>query len=453
LSKGKIMLKSFRVANHRSIRDQQELILVPAYDKGRDVVPVAAIYGANASGKSNLLDAFHWLKFAVLQSFATWLPGSGIPRKAFALSHDSAERPTAFDVDLLIGQTRYVYRLELDDERVLVEELVAYPNRRPRLIFRRERDEITFGSTLSESRTRQAMWSRLTRDNVLFLAVAALNDVAEVGPLYQWFRTGCNLAMDAPDLDEADLIAWLNGERGKTLTELIKVADLGVKDIEVRHTSFSVPLTPQLLEMLTESGAIELHPRGMAAGPGERLGPFKVVDHAKLGQIVQGTTGKIAESRVSFYQGAHRVALSLDDQSAGTRSWIRLACLALKVLDDGGALLVDEVDASFHPHLTSRLINLFRDAEINKSGAQLIFTTHDATLLNDEVLARDEIWFVEKDPEDGATRIYPLTDFHPRKNENTEGRYLAGSYGAVPVLADYRFRAALIDRDSADAAA
>jgi AAA15 family ATPase/GTPase len=136
--------------------------------------------------------------------------------------------------------------------------------------------------------------------------------------------------------------------------------------------------------------------------------------------------------------------LSWEDQSAGTRGWISLVSHALNALANGGLLVVDEVDASLHPHLTARLIQLFRDAETNTRNAQLLFTTHDATLLDEDTLSRDEVWFVEKDADSGSTRLYPLTDFHPRKNENTEGRYLAGSYGAVPVLSDSAFRDALL---------
>jgi hypothetical protein len=116
-------------------------------------------------------------------------------------------------------------------------------------------------------------------------------------------------------------------------------------------------------------------------------------------------------------------------------------------------MVADELDASLHPQLTARLINLFRDSEVNLNGGQLVFATHDIALLDDDVLGRDEIWFVEKEPGSGATRLYPLTDFHPRKNEDVQGRYLAGGYGAVPILADYRFRRAVSAERNQDAAA
>ncbi|HWB34627.1 MAG TPA: ATP-binding protein, partial [Rugosimonospora sp.] len=132
-----------------------------------------------------------------------------------------------------------------------------------------------------------------------------------------------------------------------------------------------------------------------------------------------------------------RVPLSLSDESDGTRTWLRLIAGALDALEAGAVLLIDEIDASLHPRLTARLIGLFRDERTNGQGAQLIFTTHDATLLGTsfgaEILGRDEVWFIEKGT-DGGTRLFSLSEFRPRKGENTERRYLGGSYGAVPAV-------------------
>src|SRR5262249_41837759 len=121
---------------------------------------------------------------------------------------------------------------------------------------------------------------------------------------------------------------------------------------------------------------------------------------------------------------------------------------ALTMLEQGSTLCVDEIDSSLHPRLTARLIELFRSGETNPAGAQLIFTTHDATLLGtsfgQDVLSRDEVWFVEKDTHGhGAGKLSPLTDFPPRREEHTERRYLGGSYGAIPDVSEYDFRRAV----------
>jgi AAA15 family ATPase/GTPase len=140
--------------------------------------------------------------------------------------------------------------------------------------------------------------------------------------------------------------------------------------------------------------------------------------------------------------------MKVADQSRGTQAWLRLLVAALTVLERGSTLCVDEIDSSLHPRLTARLVELFRGGETNPAGAQLIFTTHDATLLGtsfgQDVLSRDEVWFVEKGTH-GASKVFPLTDFHPRREENTERRYLGGSYGAIPDVSEYEFRRAVAE--------
>ncbi len=183
------MLRSFRVANHRSIRAEQELLLMPAYDKIRPVVPVAALFGANASGKSNLLDALKFMQTAVRDSYADWKPGTGVPRRPFKLDPDAAAEPSVYVVDLLLDGVRHIYGFEVDDEKVREEWLHAFPHNRRRVIFDRTDQQIKLGSTLADHRARTTLLTELTRGNTLFLSAAAHANVAEVLPLYEWFRT------------------------------------------------------------------------------------------------------------------------------------------------------------------------------------------------------------------------------------------------------------------------
>lgn len=129
--------------------------------------------------------------------------------------------------------------------------------------------------------------------------------------------------------------------------------------------------------------------------------------------------------------------LELSDESGGTVAWLALALPALRVIRAGSALLVDELESSLHPRLASALVAMFKSPEVNPLGAQLVFTSHDTSLmghLSGDGLDREEMWFAEKSPE-GVTEIYPLTDFPVRKDHNVERRYLGGRYGAVPALA------------------
>jgi uncharacterized protein len=200
---------------------------------------------------------------------------------------------------------------------------------------------------------------------------------------------------------------------GKALVDLVRVADLGIEDLAIQGDEESTP------------AFLERWQRVIDALNGGH-------DHATVTELSREHSPKML-----FRQGPRGVAMTLDEQSAGTRSWLDLVLTVLDVLDSGTVLVADEIDTSLHPRLIARLVGLFRDERTNPHGAQLVFTTHDATLLGTsfgrEVLERDQIWFVEKDST-GATRLFPLTDFHPRKQENTERRYLGGGYGAVPAV-------------------
>jgi hypothetical protein len=419
------MLRGFRVANHKSIRDEQELLLVPAYDKSRPVVPVAGIFGANASGKSNLLDALTFMHSAVRGSFAQWEAGSGVPRTSFKLDPKLAAKPSLFTVDLLLGGIQYEYGFKVNSERVLAEWLYSYPHRRRRVIFERDLDSIAFGSTVPDYRGRSELMEDLTRDNALVLSSATQANQEMVAPVYDWFRRAASglrhggsrspLQVLGPALQKAIEKAI---ERRRGFVDLVRHADLGITDITIKRPDAVIYKETAAPLMFVEAK--------FATDPFDRL---------------------------VFHHGAEKVQFGAQEESKGTLTWLRLLLDCTEVLDNGGIMYVDEIDSSLHPHLTSTLVNLFRDDDINRRGAQLIFTTHDATLLDDEILSRDEIWFVEKDPDEGTTRLYPLTDFHPRKNENTQGRYLAGSYGAVPVLAEHRMRAAVKAGESGHAAA
>jgi len=387
------MLRSFRFANHRSFRDEQELVLLPAYDQSRPVVPVVAVFGANASGKSNLLDALAWMRRAVLESFRKWEAESGIPRSPFRLDAAAAALPSSYSVDLTIDDVQYTYGFTLDDGVVAEEWLNAYPHNRERVIFARHGQLVELGSTVPERRGRAELLASLLRENSLLLSTAVQAGQDEVLPVYRWFREGLGFAGGkSPSWQVLEQLAQAIG-RHPIFVPLLKAADLGIVDV--------------------------------------------IVDDVELlsGRATADLAYSVRSKQAVFLHGAGKVPLTWVDQSEGTQLWALLLMAALEALQTGAALVVDEVDASLHPRLTARLIELFRHKSTNSRGAQLLFTTHDATLLGtnlgEEVLRRDEIWFVDK--RDGASTLYPLSDFHPRKDENRERRYLAGSYGAVPV--------------------
>lgn len=430
------MLRSFRFSNHRAFRDEQELLLLPAYDKRRPVIPVAALYGANASGKSTVLTALDFMRRAVVDSYSRWEPDGGVPCEPFKLDRRSRQSPSAYVVDVVVDAVRYVYGFTVDDERIREEWLYTYPRGRRRLLFERDGDDIEFGASLAGPKSAA---HDLTRPNALFLSLAVRVGLEEVLPVYTWFVRSLNRpsARVWPGSGPGLAAAFeRHPERARRIHSLLPLADLGISDIrivETRHTAGSVQDLLRFQRRLEDYLEREFPDRDESDGD--------TVEPHFLRELffVHGS-------------GDNTALLRYSEESHGTQVWLTLLWRALAALDGGHVLAVDEIDSSLHPALVAAFVQLFEDEESNPHGAQLIFTAHDTSLmgtaLDAEVLRRDEIWFVEKGA-DGASRLFPLTDFHPRKGENPERRYLGGSYGAVPVVDENGFRQAASDKKQA----
>lgn len=397
------MLRSFRLSNHRSFLDDQELLLMPS-GPGREheVLAVAAIYGPNASGKSNLLDGLRFMARAVDESFRTWRDDQGVPRSPFQIGTRGRLGPSTFVVELVIERVPFTYGFSVDDVAITEEWLYSYPEKRKRILFEREGPELRFGATLGKIKSPiEKLGGAFLRPNALFLSLVGQLNTTPMRPVSQWFAH--DLVFRMSGVRSANEVtrrigSYLGQSHGGTrqrVIDLLAAADTGITDLQVERPNPEAPED-------TEAGAWVL-------------------------------------------RFAHRDAdemFKIEDESDGTRNWLDLLPSVLDSLDHGSTLVVDEIDASLHPLLTVQLLKLFKSHETNPHRAQLIFTTHDTTPLGSyagrEVLARDDIWFVEKGT-DGQSRLFPLTDFKPRAGENAEKRYLGGSYGAVPVLDDAAF--------------
>lgn len=409
------MLLSFRVANHRSLKGEQQLLLAPVYDADRPegverpAVPVAAVFGANAAGKSNVVDALRYMARMVRSSHREAEPGEKIERFPFVLDEEAAHEPSWYVVDLLLDGIRYTYGFSVGDERVLDEWLYSYPRGRRRVVFQRNDQDFTFGD--ASARKELDLVRKITAPNVLFLSVAARSQQEAVLPVYRWFSRA--LAFESGDFRHRRMILRRVGRMLKrsdqvpAVVGLLRAADLGIVGVGAEWDE--------------------------EEGDSSRLLDFAI-------------------PRVWVEQQARRgtVRLPYDDQSAGTKALLAYAGPVLAALEDGGLLVVDEIDSSLHPRLTAHLIRLFQHPATNPRGAQLLLTTHDASLLGraggEDILKRDQVWFVEKDAY-GETTLFPLSDFKPRQEDNRERRYLGGSYGAVPVLNEELFAAAVALRD------
>jgi uncharacterized protein len=417
------MLVRFSVENFRSFRDKQELTLVATSlkdlpnslteikDLSFDLLRVAAIYGANASGKTNVLKALAFIRQAVRNSQRTWEPNAKIYIDRFRLD-GSQLRPASFEVEFLIRQVRYRYGFVLDADQILEERLFAYPQGKQQLWFERQTtNRFSFGRTLlGENRAIE----NLTRPNSLFLSAAAQNNHEMLLPVYNWFVNGVKF-VDSPrgPNPEANTSELCNDEKySKLLAKLLLSADLGitgVKLVQEEHPKEMAEKLSKLIAFLRETFPIDYEP----------------------------TLESLSKAPVLLHRGNEHqpVEFPIMEESAGTVAYFWLLGPAIKTLEFGGVLLVDELDASLHPLLALSLVKLFNEKASNPHGAQLIFNTHDTNLLDNSILRRDQIWFTEKDPV-GATHLYPLSDFVTRRNESLKRGYLQGRYGAIPFLGD-----------------
>ena len=430
------VLLTFRAENARSFRDELEFSLlatgmaeeryvreVPWRESGTSlsVLCAAGVFGANGSGKSNLLKVMDDMRSHVLHSFRLGDPEGGVPRRPFVLDPQRLAEPSRFEVDLVLGGVRHEYGFLLDSERVLEEWAYRYPKGRAALIFRREGSNVET-SSIERHKTRAVQ--ELLRPNALFLSTAASAQHPALLPLYQWFSRNLLLA-------EADSRPWRQAlttemlgrdHHRQRVLALLQAADLGVTDARKREPD------PVMHERLRRAVRIL---QGLEGEPEGDEGP--TFDELGVRLVHLGADGS-------------EVELEADDESLGTRVWFGLIGPVVQALESGSVFLADELDASLHPALVMQLVQLFQDRDTNPRRAQLVFNSHDAALLGDAIgdrlIGRDQIWFTEK-RNDGATRLYPLVDLEPRKQEAVGKRYLEGRYGATPILSHQEFAAAV----------
>jgi len=413
------MIIRFSVENFRSIRDRQELTmvasslkdqsesLIPIEQVGIDLVPVAAIYGANASGKTNVVQALNYMCQAVASSHRNWQPDKPIPRPAFALD-DSPHRPSSFEIEFVVSQVRYQYGFSLDDLKIQEEWLYAYPNGKKQRWYARVETparKFVFGRNLlgDKNRTIEA----LTRTNSLYLSAAAQNNHELLLPIYNFFANDIRFSFGkGPALETSNMCS--DDKQRAVLLRYLEAADLGIAGVRVEDMKLEAPLEKAMSAFI--SALREVTPQSEVTIP-KLVQPL--FQHRAIG-----------ESRIEFGQ---------ENESGGTMAYFSLLAPVLKALDRGGVLCVDELDASLHPLLALEIVRNFTEKKLNPQGAQLIFNTHDTNLLDSSLLRRDQVWFTEKDSS-GSTHLYPLSDFRPRKDENLKRGYLQGRYGAIPFI-------------------
>jgi AAA15 family ATPase/GTPase len=414
------MLVSFSVKNFRSLADFQEISLVASKDDSHStthlistdiknlpsVLKSAVVYGANASGKSNLIQALDFMRRVVVES-GSLQSGQQFNIQPFRLNEKKLTEPSEFEITFVLSGMRYQYGFALTKERITEEWLLVYATSKAQEWFTRkydpsaEKDVYKFGPHLKGQRK---VWEEATKPNSLFLSIADQLNSEQLKPVFRWISENVNVfgPNAIPVVDYS--VRMIQNDKGKQdIVNFLSAADISIKDIDV--VSRKGFLNQFKLDLKDGKSEVRSEPRDILAPT------FK--HETEFGSAT----------------------FEMEEESNGTQRLFILAGPILEILRDGKVLVVDELDSSLHPKLVRRLVSLFNSLEFNPNGAQLVFSTHDTTLLETSFLRRDQIWFAEKD-QNQASHIYPLTDFSPRKNESLERGYLMGRYGAIPFFRD-----------------
>lgn len=390
---------SAKPPNRRNVIPDHE-IASPFRDEGRnlELLPVIGIFGANASGKSNVIEAldtflnFVWVGVKLDSSLKAFTP--------FGLVSSTKEAPTCFKVQALRENTVFTYTLALNRTRILHEKLEHIPpsSRRMqnRLLYDRVWHEgrntyvITNGKDFGNA-YREIQES--LREHAPFMSLLATSLTSEVAkPFTSWLGSRWGGTILGREQEEYELasqqLADPEREKLDLVTQIIRRFDTGIVGIDI--------------EKVGNAGD-------------EHSDQFKV-------WVLHEADGK-------------RVRWRMENESTGTQRLFSLTYRMLDAFEEGGLLLIDELGSNIHPNITRAIVRMFQSEKLNPNRAQLIFTSHDNTLQRGNLLRRDQIWFTQKRA-DGSTELYSLSDFRPRNDLAIDKAYLDGRFGAVPILPD-----------------
>lgn len=405
------MLIEFSVKNFLSFKDKAILSMEKGngdenidniiFNDITDLVKNAAIYGANASGKSNILKAFTCAILMIRNSNLMSVGEKWSYIKPFLFDETSKNKPSEFEFTFITNNVKYKYFFSADQNRIYEESLDVYNSQKPTNIFTRKDTNIY---EFSNDKNKLASLAANNTENKLFLSTATTWNYEKTKDAFLWFTKTIDTYDSFNKIMDKDLIDYSENEELKKFSlKLLKEADILIKNISVNYeekemegTIADMPIIP-----IVKKVDIELE--------------HEVVDE---------------ENNIHTYK------LNFKDESSGTKVLFAFAPFLKRAFEETKVIIVDELEKSMHPKLVEFIVKLFNNKDINKVNSQLIFTTHATNLLNLEILRRDQIWFVEKNPLNGNSELYPLDSFSVRKDENIQKGYINGRYGAVPFIKD-----------------
>jgi len=430
------MLINFRVENYRSFRDEAILDLEAAglkeYNeslisfKKNMYLPVVAIYGKNGGGKSNLIRAF-WLAAQFIRNAQrTQHEKAEIPVRAFELDDYSRELPTEFEFIYVYKGIKYEYGFAAVKKHIVKEYLYSAPKGKKALIFSREYQNFTFPE--DKEKSKKELLKEAVGVNQLFFSVACVMNYQPCIEAMGWFRNEIYFSRDFVDIGSNIIEYQEDSQMLQSIVSTAKIADVGIADMKFEINNMEIRDLDDISKDVNDdikqsiSRALVQMKKALESDPNVAEGKLSVNE-------IKTTSYHIGVDR-NGNQGFF--TLGLGDESDGTRKLMAIAPAIEKAVQSGGIIVIDEIERELHPLLVEYIINRFQNPENNKSAAQLIFTTHSTEIMSREMLRRDQIYFVDKDRKTGASNLYSLSDFSPRKDENIYKAYILGKYGAIP---------------------
>ena len=419
------MLIEFSVGNFRSFKNQAKISMVAAKIKSRDssidenntfmgqnglkLLTSALVYGANASGKSNLVRALAFMRHFIITSSKESQSGDLIPIDTFRLSTVTENEPAFFEVVFLMDGVQYRYGFEATKDRVITEWLFSVPSTKEATLFIRDEDGIRPSAKFKEGKGLEDK----TRSNALYISVVAQFNGPIAKKVLNWFqRIGIVSGLDDTAYRNYTVSRFADGKYRSEIIELIKKLDLGINDIIHENIDKSKLVLPSDMPEEFKKLLLKNIPGDVTA--------IKTI-HEKWGvESLAGTS-----------------TFDMGDESEGTQKLFFLAGPLLDTLSSGKILMIDEMEARLHPLMTKTVISMFNSLATNPKRAQLIFTTHDTNLLSNKIFRRDQIWFIEKDHR-GCSHLYSLADLKVRNDASFENDYIEGRYGAIPFIGNIR---------------
>ncbi len=417
------MLIQFSVENFKSFKDEAVLSMVAAsITENKDhvinkinppLLKSAVVYGANASGKSNLVKAMQFMKGFILSSSKETQATESISFSPFRLNTETEHSPSIFEIVFIHDGIRYRYGFAVDDKKVHAEWLYFIKNVRELEVFTRDGQKFNLTSHFKSEES--LVKADRIRPNALLLSVSAQFNGKIATDILKWFHQFNVISGLHPVQYGHFTIKFAKSEAGrKAVLDFLKNADVGIEDLKVTETEVDFENLPLQLKNILEN---------------------------KKGKVTKFNVGTFHKKFDNSGRVAGLEKFNMDDEeSAGTKKIFELSGPLLNTLQKGRVLVIDELDARLHPRLIVEICTMFNSKERNSNGAQLIFVSHNTRLLDKNLFRRDQIWFLEKNKQE-ASELYSLVEFQVdgkkiRKDASYEKDYLRGRYGAVPMVRD-----------------